>query len=487
MNQPVLGTLFSLSLLGIQAHAEGLKGSKKPNILFIIADDLRPELHCYGNEHIISPNIDALAKKGCLFKRHFVMVATCGASRASMLTGRMPQDIKGLSNNAFESFKELRNSGVKPDLNNPNTIVTLPELYKLSGYTTVAVGKISHLAHKGDMPGAWDREFSYLSSSKYPVQKIETGNMKQRLTASMIDAPDTAFTDGLVTQSAIRELQQLKSDGNPFFLGIGFHLPHLPFYAPRKYWDLYDQNSLKVAAFNQTPKNCKRGTSLHESFELRGQYTQLNVPDPETEARILRHGYYACTSFVDEQIGKIITELNRLGLSDNTIIVIWGDNGFHLGEYGIWGKHTCFDLALSTPLIIVDPKANRTGIVINGMTDELDIYPTLAELSNLQIPDRLDGRSLVSMMKHPRKTGKKFIKGYLAEGEWRNVEPLGETIRTNRYRLTQWRDRKTNSPVKYVELYDHKKDPGETDNIADLHPEIADRIRKLINPVQNTK
>jgi iduronate 2-sulfatase len=487
MIQPILGSIFSISLLGIQAYAEDTKGSNRPNILFIIADDLRPELRCYGNNQIISPNIDALAKRGSLFKRHSVLVATCGASRASMLTGRVPQDITGLTNNAFESLKKLRNSGVKPDLNNPNTIVTLPELFKLSGYTTVAIGKISHLAHKGDLPGAWDREFSYLSSSRYPEQKIETGNLKQRLTAKMIDAPDTAFTDGLVTQSAIKELQHLKSDGNPFFLGVGFHLPHLPFYAPKRYWDLYDRNNLNVAGFNQTPKNCKREISLHENFELRGQYTQLNVPDPETEARILRHGYYACTSFVDEQIGKICTELDRLGLSENTIIVIWGDNGFHLGDYGIWGKHTCFDLALNTPLIIVDPKAIKKGIVINGMSDELDIYPTLAELCNIQVPEQLNGRSLVPMMHHPQKPGKKIIKGYLSEGEWRHGEPMGETIRTNRYRLVQWRDRKTNNPLEYVELYDHRRDPGETVNIADQHPVIVARIRKMITPVQFSK
>jgi len=396
-------------------------GAQKYNVLFIAVDDLRPKLGCYGDTEVLSPNIDDLASRGVAFMNHFVHVATCGASRFSLLSGQLPRNLTGFSNKAFRPFEELRRAGVKPDLSDSLGVIVLPELFKLNGYTTVATGKVSHNLQHKDMPGACDRAYEYRSKSKYPVPKIENGRAKERLTAKMIDAPDTDFTDGLIAESAIRELQRLKSENEPFFLGVGFIKPHLPFYAPKKYWDLYDRDSLKLADCQETPSGCDRDISLHESFELRGQYTQLDVPDAETEARILRHGYNACVSFIDAQVGKVLAELDRLGLRENTIIVLWGDHGWHLGDYDVWGKHTCFDWALRSPLIISIPGIEATGPA-RGLVETVDIYPTLAEICSLKTPVNLDGQSLLPILHDPGQKGKKYIRGYLA------VNDPGETV-----------------------------------------------------------
>ena len=474
--------LAALGWIALQATQVTYGQNTPRNVLFIAYDDLRPDLNCYGNNQIISPNIDALAKRGVLFSNHFVQVATCGASRYCLMTGKYPKDIKSLSNTVFGVIKESRKQGTTVRANEPGTIITMPDLYKINGYTTVAVGKVSHLADKGDMPGSWDKEFSYLSTSKFPEQKIETGNIKERLTAKMIDAHDTAFTDGLVTQRAILELQRLKAEGKPFFMGVGFHLPHLPFYAPEKYWNLYDRSKIKPADYADTPVNCKREISLHNNFEMLGQYTQLDAPDAATEARILRHGYYACISYVDAMTGLIIKELDRLGLRENTIIVLWGDNGFHLGEYGIWGKHTCFDYGLKTPLIIVDPQNEKQGTVVKSLVETIDIFPTLADLCGLDNSERSDGKSLVPLLQKPSGAVKKFVRGYLPEGEWRQgTEPLGFTVRTPKYRLVRWYDRKGQIPLDYIELYDHARNPGETVNISSAKPAKVRRLSRLID------
>lgn len=475
-------SLAALGLIALQA-TQVTNGQNTPrNVLFIAYDDLRPDLNCYGNKEIVSPNIDTLAKRGVLFSSHFVQVATCGASRYCLMTGNYPKDIKYLSNNVFGVLKDSRKSGIAANANKPGTIITMPDLFKINGYTTVAVGKVSHLADKGDMPGSWDKEFSYLSTSKYPEQKIETGNMKERLTAKMIDAHDTAFTDGLVTQRAILELQRLKEEGKPFFMGVGFHLPHLPFYAPEKYWSMYDRSQIKLADYAGVPVNCNKEISLHNNFEMLGQYTQLDVPDAETEARILRHGYYACISYTDALTGLIIKELDRLGLRENTIIVLWGDNGFHLGEYGLWGKHTCFDHGLKTPLIIVDPQIEKQGTVVKSLVETIDIFPTLADLCGLTTPERIDGQSLGPLLRKPSGSVKKYVKGYLPEGEWRQgTEPLGLTIRTPKYRLVRWYDRKEQIPLDYAELYDHSRDPGETVNISSMKPAKVRKLSRLID------
>ncbi len=464
----------------IQGFSSANEGAKKYNVLFIAVDDLRPNLGCYGDEEVISPNIDALAKRGCMFSNHYVQVATCGASRASLLIGQVPRDQVGFSNGAFGPFIKLRRSGVKPDLNDPHGIVALPELFKLNGYTTVATGKVSHTPTA--IPGVWDRDrqFTFRSISKYPIPKIANGRYKERLTAKMIDAPDADFIDGLIAESAIKELQILKADGQPFFLGVGFHKPHLPFYAPKKYWDLYERDKLKLAKYTETPRGCNREISLHESFEMRGQYTQLDVPDAETEARILQHGYNACVSFIDAQVGKVLAELDRLGLRKNTIIILWGDHGWHLGDYGTWGKHTCFEWALRSPLIVCMPGMQSTGAVCNGLVETVDIYPTLADICGFKTPGNLDGQSLLPLLNNPRLPGKKFTRGYMAEGGWRSKKPLGYTIRTEQYRLVQWRDKKTKEPTGYVELYDHINDPGETVNVADNNPEVLRELIKLL-------
>jgi arylsulfatase A-like enzyme len=402
----------------------------------------------------------------------------------------MPTDITGLTNRAFGPFTRLRNSGVMPDLNDSRGMLALPELFKLHGYTTVVTGKVSHNHQtQSDMPGAWSRA--------YPRPHHYEGQEKQQRASvvKILDLPDSETQEGKIAAEAISELQTLKAESKPFFLGVGFIRPHLPFYAPRKYWDLYDRGRLKLADFQETPSGCNRSISLHESFEMRDQYPQLDVPDAETEARILRHGYNACVSFVDAQIGKILAELDRQGLRENTIVMLWGDHGWHLGDYGIWGKHTCFDWALRSPLIISMPGKGSKGVA-QGLVETVDIYPTLAEICGLKTPANLDGKSMLPLINNPKLPGKKYVRGYMAEGFWREnnslggrqykEQPMGYTIRTERYRLVQWRDKKTGQPIDYIELYDHQNDPGETVNIAKENPEVVAELSRFITPVKRS-
>ncbi len=464
--------------------------AQKYNVLFIAVDDLRPKLGCYGDTEVLSPNIDNLASQGIVFMNHYVQVATCGASRSALMLGRMPVDRTGFSNGAFRPFTKLRESGVVPDLNDSTGLIVLPELFKLHGYTTVVTGKISHNHQtQSDMPGAWDRSYPYPDHLDRPAQR----RREKAMVVKILDGPDSTFIEGKIAADAVSELERLKAEDKPFFLGVGFIRPHLPFWAPQKYWDLYDRDRLKLADFQETPSGCDRNISLHESFEMRDQYTQLDVPDAETESRILRHGYNACISYIDAQVGKVLAELDRLGLRKNTIVVLWGDHGWHLGDYGTWGKHTCFDWGLRSPLIISMPGMESTGPAL-GLVETVDIYPTLAEICGLKTPVNLDGKSMLPLIDNPGLPGKKYVRGYMAEGFWREdkfllrqfkQQPMGYTIRTERYRFVQWRDKSTGQPLDYIELYDHHNDPGETINVAEENPRVVAELSKFITPVKH--
>jgi arylsulfatase A-like enzyme len=466
------GVIALLFLLNLSASAVEIDATPRPNVLFIAVDDLRPQLHCYGRSEMVTPNIDRLAAEGRLFSRHYVQVPTCGASRCAMLTGQYPSQPGDYDNNAF----------LRLPSEEPQAAISMPRLFRTHGYKTVSLGKITH-APDGrredgtlELPFAWD-------SAGVPAGKWKTGwdaffayadgstrIPGQTPATERADVSDEGYPDGLIADAAIAELNELQ--GEPFFLAVGFFKPHLPFNAPAQYWDLYNPDRLPAPASTRPPTNVDPAISLHASGELTPRYTGLDQPGTvsEDEARRLRHAYSACVSYVDAQIGRVLDEVDRLGLSDNTIIVLWGDHGWHLGEHGVWGKHTLHDVALHSPLIVRVPNMTAPGTATDALVESVDIFPTLAKICRLPAPADLDGASFAEVLSNPESLGKETVLGFWAGGR-------AHSIRTPRYRFTQWQERGEEGQVLQTELYDHQQDPGETQNIAAAHPEITGPLR----------
>jgi arylsulfatase A-like enzyme len=457
------------------------KDDTKPNVLFICIDDLRPELGCYGKTYIHSPNIDKLAKSGALFSNHFAQMPTSGASRCSMLTGMFPTTEDYLDNDACRIYI----SG-KPETKDPETFI---HHLRRNGYYTVGIGKISHyvdgllydytdpVGTEYELPHSWDEMlfnpakwgtgwnafFGYADGSNRQsrnrqVKPYEMGNVD-----------DMGYPDGYTAQLALQKLDQLANKGQPFFLAVGFFKPHLPFNSPKKYWDMYDESKLPLSPNPYIPKNVNMA-SLHNSEELNGYHlgdeqASLDGPVSDAYARKLRHAYFACISYVDAQVGKLLNELDKLGLTKNTVVVLWGDHGWHLGDQLEWGKHTIFERALKSAFIIRAP-GKKQGEIIDKIVSTVDIYPTLMDLCGVNMPHKTDGRSLVPLLDNPLAKWDEVSYGYFRRGI---------SVRTSRYRLTKYfRDQQ---PV--IELYDHQTDPNETINIAADHPEIVAKIMPL--------
>jgi arylsulfatase A-like enzyme len=501
-----INTLFVLLFL-LFTGCNGKKASRsgegpdwqKPNILFICVDDLRPELGCCGKDHMRTPNIDKLAESGMVFTNHFVQVPTCGASRFSLLTGMLPETTAHLSNQACREFI----SG-KPESDVPETFI---HHLRCNGYYTLGIGKISHyvdgllygytdpvgteyeLPHSWDEmlfdPGTWgtgwNAFFGYASG--------ENRQSMNRQVRPYENAPvgDTGYPDGLSANLAIEKLGELAQKSKPFFLGVGFFKPHLPFNAPEKYWDLYDEYDIPLSPNPFIPKNIHKA-SLHGSGEFNGyqlgdEKASLAGPVSGDYARKLKHAYFACISYIDAQIGKLLVRLEELGLADNTIVVIWGDHGWHLGDHLVWGKHTVFERALKSAFVVKLP-GNAEGRVVDKVVSSVDIYPTIMELCGIAMPHQTDGHSLVNLL-HPtgkiNSAGRTNPEGRInpdltdweeaSYGYYRN----GISLRTERYRMTKYfRDQE---PV--IELYDHVSDPNETKNIAGEHPDLVERLMPL--------
>jgi len=464
--------LLAVCLLSLLPAEAGAGESTRPlNVLMITVDDLRPQLHCYGLQEMVTPNLDRLAADGRIFRRHYVQVPTCGASRCALLTGQYPSQPGAYGNEAFALLPRDKE----------NAVETLPGLFKRNGYQTVSIGKITHSPDGRDAAGEVEAPFSW-SEVGVPAGKWKTGwdaffayaDGSTRIPGKTPatergDVSDGGYPDALIADAAIEKLGQLK--GKPFFLAVGFFKPHLPFNAPAKYWDLYDADQLPAPSNTTPPENVDPVISLHKSGELTPRYTGLKEPGVVTqeEARHLRHAYAACVSYVDAQIGRVLDELDRLGLSDNTIVVVWGDHGWHLGEHGVWGKHTLHEVALRSPLIVRAPGMAAPGEATDALVESVDIYPTLTELCHLEPPAVLAGRSFKVALDDPASSGKKATIGFWADGR-------AHSIRTPRYRLTQWTERGNPSRIAQVELYDHQVDPDETRNIAADEPDVARRL-----------
>ena len=475
------------------ANAAGT-GAAKPNVLFICVDDLRPQLPCYGKDFMVTPNLDRLAARSAVFENHFVQVPTCGASRCSLLTGHRPHTPERLSNTAFQSLPRT----------DPGHPIAMPHFFQQHGYKTASIGKVTHTPtgrrygkparkvngetilsgpddHEPELALGWDQvggptgEWGNPWSAffAYAGGKTRSYIAEKTPATEAADVPDTGYPDGLIAEEAVKQLRQLKDE--PFFLSVGFYKPHLPFCAPKKYWDLYEREAIPLPAHPQAPENVDPKLSLHRNGELTGRYAALGDPIEATEAetRLLRHGYFACVSYVDAQIGKVLDELEQLGLSDNTIVVVWGDHGWHLGDLHVWGKHTTFEFSLRSTLVVRVPGKAANGSRVGGLVESLDLYPTLAAACGLEAPGDLHGTSLLPMLDNPKHPGKDGAFGY-----WRRGSHTARTIRTPRYRLVEWKSARGRTAQ--LELYDHQSDPDETINIAKKSPEtVAHLLEQL--------
>jgi len=523
-------------MLLLVSPALGGSSDDRPNILFIAVDDLRPELGCYGSEIVKTPNLDKLAAEGLLFNRAYCQQAICSPSRASLMTGARPDTIGVIENTAY--FREL----------NPD-IVTLPQHFIAHGYETFYCGKIYH-ARMTDNDYSWSRKPAWRRCEvKRPMNpggyalpenqqlwrengekmlakygKEGSGGLIHGPAHEAADVPDHGYWDGFNTRLAIATLNDHleKNSDKPLFLALGFIKPHLDFNAPRRYWDLYDPANIKLAAQDQAPRD-GAATGLHASFELR---TRHGIPKSgsigEDLARTLLHGYYACASYVDAQIGRMIAALEEAGRRDSTIIIVWGDHGWHLGDMGIWGKATNYEVATRVPLIIWTPGMKARGHSTDALVELIDMYPTLCELAGIPLPAHLEGHSFAPLLDNPNLPWKKaafsqFPNPALREWAANPLSPgmrqtffgplidaveqriikqqgdtwdrelfenhlMGYTMRTDRYRVVVWRDhRDPKAEPVFVELYDHETDPEETRNIASSNPELVSQLRKQLN------
>jgi len=440
-------------------------GSKKPNVLFIVVDDLRPQLNCYGHKQMISPHIDRLASQGVVFLRSYCQVPVCGASRASLLTGVRPTPQRFVS---YDVWAEKDLPGA----------LSLPKHFKNNGYHTISNGKVFH--HRTDCLDSWSEEpwrpkgtwRNYLLAENIRLAEKNPRHAGPAYEAA--DVPDNAYFDGMIADKAISDLRRLADMDKPFFLALGFLKPHLPFNAPKKYWDLYKRQEIDLADNPFRPKGAP-DAALHNWGELRAyEGIPKKGPLPDELARTLIHGYYACVSFTDAQIGRVLGELDRLGMRDNTIVVLWGDHGWNLGEHGLWCKHCNFETSLHSPLIVRAP-GFEGGKRSNALTEYLDIYPSLCELCSLPLPRHLQGKSFVPLMKNPNRLWKKAV-----FSRYHN----GDSVKTDQYRYTEWRD-KTGKMYARM-LYDHKVDPFENVNISES-PENKDVVKKLSKMLQELK
>ncbi|MDO6604570.1 sulfatase [Arenibacter palladensis] len=509
----------------------------RPNILFIAIDDLRPELGCYGSDVAISPNLDKLAGEGLLFENAYCQQAICGPSRASLLTGIRPE-----TSGVFHNYIKFR------DIN--PSVVTLPQRFKENGYETVYCGKIFHhgdldedhswsrypavdsLSSKGiEIPGG------FALTANIELTKLQREKMFNRYGEAAkfglasgpayenADVPDNGYIDGYNTELAIATLKEMAAKNDkPFFLGLGFHKPHLNWTSPKKYWDLYDVRNIKVAAENQGPLSGAE-MGLHASFELRTRYGIRNYGKLDQELTLnLKRAYLACVSYVDAQIGKIITELETMGLRKNTIIIVWSDHGYHLGDMGIWGKATNYEIATRVPLIIWTPNMPKEsrGQKTDALVELVDIYPTLCDIAGIETPETVEGVSFKPLLENPKMKWKSAAFSQFptpALREWgayplrpamretffgpliKSVEErivgqqgdkwnrevfentlMGYAMRTERFRFIVWkdRDRPEKQPI-YLELYDHKIDPSESVNIAYKKPELVKELMVQFN------
>ncbi len=478
---------------------------KKPNIIFLVVDDLKPILGCYGDENLKTPAMDKIASEGLLFENAYCQQAVCAPSRISFFTGKRPDRTK-----VFDLHTHMRDM-------NPE-IITAPQFFKAHGYTSVGLGKLMHGA-KGNDPISWSKRvkkdeklkyadgYSYPASGKYQNPKIIAANKEAQAqgfnwkktkkylqernllpATECLDVPDDAYGDGAIASEAVRLLKKFSKTDEPFFMALGFHKPHLPFVAPKKYWDMYKREDIKESPFQKHSKNSPK-YAYHTWGELRS-FSDIPNEGPLNDAKQKEviHGYWASVSYVDAQIGKVMEELKKLNLDDNTIIILWGDHGWHLGDHGLWAKHSNFEQATKVPFIIKAPGMKK-GQRTETFAELVDVFPTLVDYAGIEIPDYLEGNSLIPIMKNPKAENK----DYAISQYFRGKNIMGYSIRTEQYRLTLWlkgdfkhEDLFRNPNIAAAELYDYKNDPLETvsqannPKYAKVYDELKDKLLGLL-------
>ena len=444
--------LRSLLGLGLSLLVLPLGGAEptpsRPNVLFIAVDDLRPELAAYGREKMVTPNLDRLARQGVRFERAYCNIATCGASRASLMTSLRPTPDR------------FRNYLARADEDAAN-VRTLPAIFKQSGYTTISNGKIYH--HQTDDAAAWSEpawrpEQGSISWAKPENQPTEKNG--RRINGPAFEAarePEEIYPDYQICNKTLADLRRLAKTDKPFFLACGFYRPHLPFVAPQKYWDLYPENQIPLAANGYFPRDLSRAFR-YTWGELRS-YRDIPKEGPVSAetARELVHGYRASVSFIDAQIGRLLDALERLGLADNTIVVLWGDHGWQLGEHGFWCKHTNFEVATRVPLIIAAPgiPGDRD---CTRLVETIDIYPTLCDLTKIPKPAHLQGKSLLPLLLDTDSAHKEVV-----FSRWGG----GDSVRSDRYRYMEMRSDGGRGELQATALFDLEADPEENQNLSE--------------------
>jgi iduronate 2-sulfatase len=474
---------FVSCLMCFNAFAQS---AKRPNVLFIPIDDFKPLINAYGESHIKTPNIDRLAARGLVFQNAQCQYAICGSSRVSLMTGLYIDSAR-----VFSFSPKMREA-------NPDAL-TLPQYFRQNGYVTTGIGKTfdSRTVDKQRDALSWSipyqeyippaQEYGHQKggyrgseivrrtaaleqeyAGDYDRLKLELARQGLRPLTEMEDYPDAAYSDGQKAIVAMEALEELSQGDEPFFYSVGFQKPHLPFVAPKKYWDMYDREDINLAyqgRGSDIPEHAFGNIGEIHSYSLREE-----LPFSEEYQKEVIHGYYACVSFIDAQVGLILDKLEELEITDNTIVCLWGDHGWHLGDHGLWCKHTNFEQAVRSPLIIAAPDMNAKGQSSASPVGLIDIFPTLCDLAGLEIPSHLQGVSLrpilddpaakvkeVEMAQYPRTVQGKYAMGY--------------TVRSERYRYTAWktqnyRQGELGGPIVSEELYDYEEDPDETFNLA---------------------
>lgn len=478
----LFGLVLGLSALlsapvarGGQAQAPG----RRLNVLFIAADDLRPQLGCYGDKIVRTPNLDRLASRGVVFGRAYCQQALCSPSRISLLSGRYPS-----TTGIYTIGPALRQT--MPD------VVTLPQHFKNQGYFTRSLGKVYHVGI--DDPASWSVPSWVSKKPRYgpegaamvrryvQQQKAQGAAIPQKgkgaafYAGPAFEAPDVAdeeLTDGDTARQAVAALRQLaQTPAQPFFLAVGFSNPHVPWVAPKKYWDLYRTEDLPLPNNRFVPKNAP-------AFAARSGddfYWYAGVPQDrkidEAYGRRCLHGYLAAISYVDALVGQVLKALEETGLAENTVVVFWGDHGYYMGEHGWWGgKHNNYEGATNAPLIVSLPNLKAAGRRADGLVEFVDIYPSLVEVCGLPMLSGLEGRSFRPMLEDPSRPGK------VAAFSWYPKGPnLGRAMRTDRYRYVEWTNKA--GELAAAELYDHQIDPQENENIA-ARPEYKPLLERL--------
>ncbi len=469
-----------LATLGSLVHAD------KKNVLMILVDDLKPEFGTYGADYVHSPNLDRLATRGMRFDRAYCNQAVCAPSRNNLMTGLRSTSlgVYGLGT----SFRDAVPGAV-----------TLTQYFMQNGYAAEGVGKIFHIGHGnyGD-DASWSSPFHPDKVIDYVLEESTGGqltreeaffsNLKLDDIKSLprgaawerADVDDDAYADGRIALEGIKHLNKFKKSGEPFFLALGFTKPHLPFCAPSKYWDLYRNEQFSLTERDTLPAGAPPyagKTKVHELTNFKPvPENGENIPDEMQ--RTLIHGYYAALSYMDAQLGRVLDELDRLDMADDTIVMLWGDHGYHFGDHGTWTKHTNYEQDNHIPLIFVAPGIATPGSGTQAFVETVDVYPTLVELAGLPtpvVPQGLDGKSLVPVLKNPKASVRNHAYHAFNRGP-----RIGRAIRTDRYRMVEWKRAGAPEKTAQFELYDYKVDALEKKNIAASNPEVLSRMKAIL-------